>query len=83
LHAQLIRVVRVGKVLRMLRVYRLLRVRRLPRILEKIEFFLDKGILQVSTLYVRKWVRVNKSLGRGMPGTYRSSTMSQYIESVL
>jgi hypothetical protein len=47
MHAQLIRVLRVGKVLRMLRVYRLLRVRRLPRILEKIEFFLDKGILQV------------------------------------
>jgi hypothetical protein len=44
---QLLRVLRVGKVLRMLRVYRLLRVRRLPRLLEKLEFYLDKGILQV------------------------------------
>lgn len=41
------RVVRVGKVLRMLQVYRLLRVTRLPRLLERIETFMDKGILQV------------------------------------
>jgi hypothetical protein len=45
---QLLRVVRVGKVLRMLRMYRLLRVTRLPRILERIEGYLDQGVLQVT-----------------------------------
>ncbi|GFH17913.1 cyclic nucleotide-binding domain-containing protein [Haematococcus lacustris] len=45
---KLLRVMRVGKVVRMMRVYRLLRVSRLPRILEKVEQYLDKGILQLA-----------------------------------
>lgn len=55
---QLLRVMRVGKVLRMLRIYRLLRVSRLPRVLERIEGYLDKGILQVR-LHGRAWVNLS------------------------
>ncbi|GLI64373.1 hypothetical protein VaNZ11_007619, partial [Volvox africanus] len=44
---KLLRVVRVGKVIRMIRMYRLLRVIRLPRILEQMEMFIDRGVLQV------------------------------------
>ncbi|GFR51910.1 hypothetical protein Agub_g14394, partial [Astrephomene gubernaculifera] len=44
---KLLRVMRVGKVLRMIRMYRLLRVIRLPRILERMEMFIDRGALQV------------------------------------
>ncbi|GIL83599.1 hypothetical protein Vretifemale_12379, partial [Volvox reticuliferus] len=44
---KLLRVVRVGKVIRMIRMYRLLRVIRLPRILERMEMFIDRGVLQV------------------------------------
>ncbi|KXZ53940.1 hypothetical protein GPECTOR_6g858 [Gonium pectorale] len=45
---KLLRVMRVGKVLRMIKMYRLLRVIRLPRILERMEMFIDRGVLQVA-----------------------------------
>ncbi len=38
---------RVGKVIRMIRMYRLLRVIRLPRILERLEVYIDRGVLTV------------------------------------
>lgn len=44
---KLLRVVRVGQVMRTLRMYRLMRVTRLPRILDRIEQWLDKGVLQI------------------------------------
>ncbi|KAG2442021.1 hypothetical protein HYH02_009813 [Chlamydomonas schloesseri] len=44
---KLLRVMRVGKVIRMIKMYRLLRVIRLPRIIERMEMFIDRGVLQV------------------------------------
>ncbi|KAG2496753.1 hypothetical protein HYH03_005162 [Edaphochlamys debaryana] len=44
---KLLRVIRVGKVIRMIKMYRLLRVVRLPRILERMEMYIDRGVLQV------------------------------------
>lgn len=47
----------MGKVIRMIKMYRLLRVIRLPRIIERMEMFIDRGVLQVRA----RWHHVFKS----------------------